>query len=68
MVTNMHLVAIHNGAQDIQIDMIADIDVLAVAAVKGGSMIEFWPISPRASFQKFLGYNWDQTSTFAAWF
>jgi hypothetical protein len=36
VVANMHLVAIQNGAQDIQKYMIADIDVLAVATVEGG--------------------------------
>jgi hypothetical protein len=35
MVANMHLIIIENGTQEIQIDMIADLNVLTVAAVEG---------------------------------
>ena len=34
MIANLHLITIQDGAQDIQIDMIADINVLTVATVE----------------------------------
>jgi hypothetical protein len=35
MVANMHLIAIQNGTLNVQIDMIADVDVFAVYTVEG---------------------------------
>jgi len=35
MMTNMHLITIQNGTQDIQKDMIADMNVLTVGTVEG---------------------------------
>jgi len=35
MVANMHLITVQDGAQEIQVDMIADIDVLTVDTVEG---------------------------------
>lgn len=34
VVTNVHLVTVQNGTQDIQIDVIADVDVLTVGALE----------------------------------
>jgi hypothetical protein len=36
MVADMYLIVVQNGTHPIQIDMIADVDVVAVAAVEGG--------------------------------